>query len=259
MRLEAHALDYAYPSGQRRIAGIDLSLGEGEVLCLLGPNGAGKTTLLRCLIGALKPDAGDVTIGGAALAPLSPRDLARRLAYVPQATRPAFGHTVREMVLMGRTAHLGRLEVPGRADHARAEAALDRVGLTGLAARSFAAVSGGERQMCLIARALAQEARLMVLDEPASSLDFGNQIRLLEIISGLRRDGFGILMCTHHPDHALQVGTGFLALKEGQVHAAGPVGDLARPGYLSSLYGRGVRVIRDADGALACIPEIATT
>lgn len=254
MRLEVSALSFSWGAGGRRIEDIDLTLVEGEVLCLLGPNGAGKTTLLRCLIGGLRPSAGRILLGGQEVASLSPRELARRMAYVPQATQPAFGHLVREMVVMGRSAHLGRFDTPGPADHDRAGAALERVGLDHLADRSFAEVSGGERQLCLLARALAQEARLLILDEPAASLDFGNQLRLLEIVSDLRRDGLGILMCTHHPDHALQVGTRFLALQEGAIHATGPVEDLARPGYLTSLYGRGVRVIRDGDGALACAP-----
>ncbi len=254
MRLEVTGLQFSWGAGGRRIGDIDLTLAEGEVLCLLGPNGAGKTTLLRCLIGGLRPSAGRILLGGREVASLSPRELARRMAYVPQATQPAFGHLVREMVVMGRSAHLRRFDTPGRADHERAEAALERVGLAHLAHRSFAEVSGGERQLCLLARALAQEARLLVLDEPAASLDFGNQLRLLEIVAGLRQDGLGILICTHHPDHALQVGTRFLALQDGAIHAAGPAADLARPGYLTSLYGRGVRVIRDADGALACAP-----
>lgn len=256
MTLTVEDLAFSYGRGSRSISGISFSVSGGEVLCLIGPNGAGKTTLLRSLIGALTPSGGRVTLDGTPVAALPPRNLAQRLAYVPQATTPAFGHTVREIVLMGRTAHLGRLEVPGKADRRCADQALERVGLSHLAGRNFAAISGGERQLCLIARALAQEAQLIILDEPAASLDFGNQIRLLQIILGLRSEGFGLLMCTHHPDHALQVGTSFLALQDGLTHAAGPVSDLTRPGYLSTLYGRDVRVIRAADGALACVPQL---
>lgn len=255
MRLSVSALSFAHGAGAQRLENIGLVLDPGEVLCVLGPNGAGKTTLLRCLIGALAPSGGAILLDGRPAAGLSPRALARGMAYVPQATQPAFGHLVREMVVMGRSPHLGRLDIPGRADHAIAMDCLDRVGLAHLSERPFAAISGGERQLCLLARALAQQARLLILDEPAASLDFGNQLRLLDIVAGLARDGLGILMVTHHPDHALHVGNRFLALRGGRVHGAGPVADLARPGYLSALYGRGIRIIRDADGTLACAPH----
>ncbi|QRZ12929.1 ABC transporter ATP-binding protein [Paracoccus methylovorus] len=254
MRLAVSDLSFTHGAGARPLQEIGFSLDPGEVLCLLGPNGAGKTTLLRCLIGALTPSGGSILLDGRPIDSLSPRALARSMAYVPQATQPAFGHLVREMVIMGRSPHLGRLDIPGRADQAIAMDCLDRVGLAHLAERSFSAISGGERQLCLLARALAQQARLLILDEPAASLDFGNQLRLLDIIVGLARDGLGILMVTHHPDHALHAGSRFVALREGRVHGAGPVADLAQPGYLSALYGRGVRIIRDADGTLACAP-----
>ncbi len=254
MTLEVADLCFAYGAGMRRLKHISFTLSPGEVLCLLGPNGSGKTTLLRCLIGALRPQAGDIRLDGRPAQTLPPRDLARRIAYVPQAVQPAFGHLVREMVVMGRSPHLGRLEMPGRKDHAIAMDCLARVGLAHLADRSFATISGGERQLCLLARALAQQAPLLILDEPAASLDFGNQLRLLDIVAELTGDGFGILMTTHHPDHALQIGDRFIALRDGRMHGAGPAADLARPGCLSALYGREVRVIHDDDGTPACVP-----
>jgi iron complex transport system ATP-binding protein len=259
MILEVSALDFAYSASSRRLADIGFDLSKGQVLCLIGPNGAGKTTLLRCLIGALKPSAGRVRLMGGDAARLSPRELSKRMAYVPQASQPAFGHRVREMVVMGRTPHLGRLSTPGKADLALAEQCLDQVGIAHLGERSFASVSGGERQLCLLARALAQQAPILVLDEPAASLDFGNQVRMLDIIARLAREGFAILMTTHHPDHALQVGSRFLALKEGRVVARGPVVDLTAPGFLTDLYDAPIRIIRDTDGAVACAPQITVS
>lgn len=256
MRLEVQNLGFSFGKGKHSISGISLAVEPGEVLCLLGPNGAGKTTLMRCLTGALRPVAGTIRLGGADVAGLGPRDLARRMAHVPQASQPAFGHKVREMVLMGRSPHLGRFDMPGSADIDRANAALARMGIAHLADRSFSAISGGERQLCLLARALAQEAPILLLDEPAASLDFGNQIRLLGTISTLAREGFGILMVTHHPDHALQVGHRFLALKAGQVHQAGPVASLAEANYLSDLYGAGVEILHDRNGRSACLPVL---
>ncbi|MFV0492638.1 MAG: ABC transporter ATP-binding protein [Pseudorhodobacter sp.] len=258
MRLEVQDLAFSFGRGKRSLADITFTLDPGEVLCLLGPNGAGKTTLTRCLTGGLQPRAGLIRLGGTLVTGLAPRELACRMAYVPQASQPAFGHTVLEMVLMGRSPHLGRFEMPGQEDRKRAEAALGRLGIAHLAGRSFAAISGGERQLCLLARALAQESRILLLDEPAASLDFGNQIRLLEIIAELARDGFGILMVTHHPDHALQVGHRFLALKAGRIHGAGPVGQMSQPGYLTDLYGADIEVIRDQGGRTACLPILET-
>lgn len=251
-------LAFAFPDQGRRLEKVGFEIGRGDVMCVLGPNGAGKTTLLRCLFGNLTPSSGTITIEGTDYGGLSARQLARKVAYVPQSSQSVFGHLVLDMVLMGRSAHLPMFETPSAADFEIAEAALERVGIGHLARRQFATVSGGERQLCLLARALAQEAPVLILDEPAASLDFGNQIRILDIIAELARSGYAILMTTHHPDHALLVGTGVLALKEGCIFGSGPPDMLLSAEFLSGLYGARVRVLRDRDGTPACIPSLAS-
>ena len=200
--LSARNLSIGYP-GRLLARDLNLTLHRGEILCLLGPNGIGKTTLFRTLLGLLPPLAGTVLVGGTRLHQQPARQLARQIAYVPQAHTGTFPFLLRDMVLMGRTAHRGLFNAPSRQDRAIAEAALHRLGLTALADAVYTRLSGGERQLALIARALAAEAPLMLLDEPTANLDFGNQARVLAELRGLADSGIGVLFTTHDPDHAL--------------------------------------------------------
>ncbi len=235
------------------LAGIDLTLGAGEILCLLGPNGSGKTTLLRCLIGALRPERGRVRIDGES--GCAPRCLARKLAYVPQAAGDS-GLTLLDTVLLGRTPHLPRLTLPGLRDEQLAHAALARVGIAHLAARPFNRVSGGERQLALIARALAQQPRLFMMDEPTASLDLGNQARVLRTLRDLAADGMSVLVTTHQPEHALLLGARVVALAGGRIAASGPAADVLRPETLARLYGTPVDVLNHRGAPLACVPRL---
>jgi iron complex transport system ATP-binding protein len=246
--LVAEAVAYGWPG---RTVGRDVSLrlAPGHVTCLLGPNGGGKTTLLRTLLGLARPHAGRVLLGGSDLHRLPRRAVARRLAYVPQAGTAAFAFSVEEVVLMGRAAHLSLLARPGPADRAAAAAAIARLGLDHLAATPFTAISGGERQMTLIARALAQGAALLLMDEPSSALDYGNQARLLAMLHGLARHGIGILFSSHDPAQALAIADDALLLRPGGALAQGPVAEVVTETTLSALYGVTVRVAQVADGA----------
>ncbi|MCC6983164.1 MAG: ABC transporter ATP-binding protein [Bauldia sp.] len=251
--LRVEGLTFSFPRGGRSLADISLTLSRGDVTCILGPNGAGKTTLIRCLLGALSPASGTVTVDDIPAHGLKARQFAAKVAHVPQSTHSVFGHLVRDIVLMGRSAHLSMIEAPAARDHEIAEAALERVGIADLADRPFATVSGGERQLCLLARALAQEAPILIMDEPAASLDFGNQIRVLGIVTSLARSGYAILMTTHHPDHALLVGTQVLCLREGRIVGAGAPRALLSSTFLSELYDAPIRMLEE-DGVQACVP-----
>lgn len=255
MRLEAVRLGYGYP-GHAVGRDVDLSIGVGECLCLLGPNGSGKTTLFRTLLGLLPPQAGEVRLDGQRLAGRGRRAIARAVAYVPQAQSTPFAYTVLEIVLMGRTAHLGPLARPGAADRNAAEAALDALGILNLAPADYTRISGGQRQLTLIARALAQAAPLLVMDEPTASLDFGNQAIVLREIRRLRAQGFGVVLSTHDPDHAFACGTGVALLHRGGLVARGQPADVLTPARLAEVYGVSVTVDRLPDGRMVCAPDL---
>jgi iron complex transport system ATP-binding protein len=260
MRLEAR--DLAIGHGRARIGeGLSLSVGPDDILCLLGPNGCGKTTLFRTLLGLIPPMGGTATLGGDPLDRLSRPEIARRVAYVPQQHAPPFPFTAAEIVLMGRTARLGRFAQPGAADRAAAAGALARLGIGDLAGRDYSRLSGGQRQLVLIARALAQAAPLIVMDEPTASLDFGNQAAVLAEIAALAQaaagEGRGVILSTHDPDQAFALGADVLLMKDGRTAAQGrPEAVLTGPA-LSRVYGVAVSVERTASGRTVCAPALA--
>jgi iron complex transport system ATP-binding protein len=244
MILEGHALAIGY---RDRIVGRDLDVRvmPGEVLALLGPNGGGKTTLLKTLIGLLPARGGEVRLDGRPLHLYSIRERARRIAYVPQVHTGTFAFTVASLVLMGRTAHGDLFSAPSAADRAVAAAALARLGIAHLAERPYTMISGGERQLVLLARALAQEPRFIVLDEPTASLDFGNQGKVLREIRALASSGHGVLFTTHDPNHALRAADRACLLRAGTILAEGAVADVLTRVSLEALYGTRVEVLAD--------------
>jgi len=235
--------------------GLDVALATGEVLALLGPNGGGKTTLLKTLLGLLAPQAGEVRLGERPLSGYSSRERARLVAYVPQSHFTTFAFTVEAMVLMGRTAHGNLFSRPSTADRAIAARALERFGIAHLHARPYTMISGGERQLALLARALAQEPQFVVLDEPTASLDFGNQGRVLREIQALKAAGHGVLFTTHDPNHAMRAADRVYLLRQGVRIAEGATGAILNRGELEALYGAAVELIADREnGRTAFLP-----
>jgi iron complex transport system ATP-binding protein len=254
--LEVRDLAFGFP-GRTVGREISFSLADGEVMCVLGPNGGGKTTLFRTLLGLLAKHSGSVLLEHAALESLSRVEIARRIGYVPQGHSAYFAFTVREFVLMGRTAHLGALASPGKSDLSIVDRVLESLEIAHLAERPVNQVSGGERQLALVARALAQEPRLLVMDEPTASLDFGNQVRILERMRILGGKGIAVLFSTHAPDHAFLAAQRVLLLAEGHALAIGAPEDVIRADTLKRLYGVSVQVLPLPGGGHTCLPAIA--
>lgn len=252
--LEARALGFGY--GAKAVGrDVDLEARPREVLCLLGPNGSGKTTLFKTMLGLLPSQAGEVRLDGIALAHLTRPEIARRVAYVPQAHTAHFPFTVIDMVVMGRTAHLGMFASPTREDRHLALAALGTLGIAELAQAEYTRISGGQRQLALIARALAQEAPVIIMDEPTASLDFGNQVVVLSEVKRLASQGLTIVLSTHDPDHAFSVGDRVALLDGGRLIAQGAPRDVLTPERLRTVYGVSVVVEQLSQGQTVCAPD----
>jgi iron complex transport system ATP-binding protein len=234
---------------------VSFTVAPGEVLCLLGPNGGGKTTLFKTVLGLLAPIEGRIAIDGTDSASWDARRRARMIGYVPQSAVGQFPFTVHEMVLMGRTAHRGVFAAPGAADHEAAESALATLGIAALAARDWLRISGGERQLALIARALAQEPRLLVLDEPTANLDFGNQVRVIDQVRRLAMNGLAVLFSTHHPEQAFACATRVALLHRGALARIGPPEATITPQTMRLLYETDVDIVSVGAAMKACVPH----
>ena len=250
--LQVENLAFSYGDAQV-LRSVSFTLKEGETLSVLGPNGAGKSTLFRCILGALNGYKGNVLTNGEDARSLSRKEMARRIAYIPQIHRPAFGYSVLDVVLMGMSAQMSGLSPPRKEHEEKAFDVLKRLQIERFADRNFISLSGGEQQLVLIARAIAQESDFLVMDEPTSALDYGNQLRVLEQVKELTASGYGVLLSTHNPQHALSYADRIIALHEGEVAADGRPGDALTPELIERLYG--VRVLfADTDGGRVIVP-----
>ena len=236
MSIEVKNLRFRY--GARPVIGdVSFTAEKGELLAVLGPNGVGKSTLFRCLLGFLKPVGGEILVDGKELTAYSRRELAKKIAYIPQSHTPAFDHTVLDSVLMGMTAQLRVFEQPGQAQREKAMQMLRALGIEKLSSRSCMKISGGERQLMLLARALVQDASMLIVDEPTANLDYGNSCRVMERVKKLGQTGYTIIFSTHDPNQAFSYATKVLALKDGGVMAVGAPEAVLTEDVLSRLYG----------------------
>lgn len=232
-------------------SGIDFHVKQGEMVALIGPNGSGKTTLLKLLSGVLRPSEGRVMLGGRALTDLTSRERARLVGVVPQESAAAFDFTVMETVLMGRTAHLGLFGVEGPDDLAAGREALERTGMLPFAARLMSHLSGGERQLALIARALAQKPRLILLDEPTAFLDIRHRLEIYELLARLNtEEGLTIIATSHDLNMAARYCRRIVLLKGGAVRADGDAASVFDPAILSDVYETPLRVTTDPETGL---------
>lgn len=257
MRLEIENAAFSYNGTKFIFENINFAVEASQVFCLLGPNGTGKSTLLQCLNGMLPLDKGIVRLDNQDLRSWKRHEIAQRIAYVPQSHVPTFPFSVIQIVLMGRTPHLGFLSAPRSKDYKIAEQALDQLGILSLRDVCYTEISGGERQLVLLAAALAQEASLLILDEPTSHLDFGNQIRLLRIIEQLSSQGKAIIMCTHFPDHALLTADTVAIMKKGTITKLGIPHDVITEQAIYDTYGIKTVIgsIAGNEDMLTCVPK----
>jgi iron complex transport system ATP-binding protein len=246
--LSASHLSFSYNGAARTVLqDLSLDIPAGTITAILGPNGSGKTTLLRLLLGVLRPQSGQIRLNGRVLDAYSRRERGQLLGLVPQDEHVPFDFSVLEYVLLGRAPYLGTLQMPGQADHQVALQSLVAVGLEGMADRALPNLSGGERQLAVLARALAQQPQVLLMDEPTAHLDLANQARLLEIMRSLAGQGVTLVLTTHDPSLASSVAGHAVLMHQGQVLAVGPAASVLTAGNLSQTYGVPVRVY-DVDG-----------
>lgn len=254
MSIQVNNLSFSY--GKRKILhDISFAAEKGEFLSVLGPNGAGKSTLFRCVLGLLPGYTGEILVGERNIKDYSVREVARRIAYIPQNSHCVFHYNVLDVVLMGRANHISFYQMPGREDVQACLTALEKVGIADLKDRCFHKLSGGEQQLVLIARALAQDAPILMLDEPTANLDFGNQILVLKQAKQLAQEGYTVIQTTHHPEQSYLFSDRILALQNGRVLADEKPSAVLTAELMKQLYNVDVNVLSFyEDAARVCIP-----
>ncbi len=249
MRLDVKDLSFSYDT-KKVFSDVSFSVVSGEVLSLLGPNGTGKTTLFKAVLGLYKAEQGEILLDGNSIKDWSRNKIAHYIGYVPQHHTPPFPFKVTDVVLMGRTAHLKAYASPAKEDYQIALESMEILNILHLQDKIYTEISGGERQLVLIARALAQKPQMLIMDEPTSNLDFGNQIKVLQHIRQLAKSGLAIIMSTHYPDHALQYSSKVALMKDNSINRIGDPNIIITEENMEDIYGIGVKIISTslADG-----------
>ena len=250
---EVKNISFSY-NDEEIFSDISFSIGSGEVLCILGPNGTGKTTLIKCLNGLHDIDSGDILINGKNIKKLSFREISKHVGYIPQSHIPSFPFKVFDVVLMGRVPYLNLTDSPKEKDVKIANDALKTLGIENLKDKEYTNLSGGERQLVFLARVLCQKPDMLILDEPTSHLDFGNQIKLLEIIDNLAKSGLSIIMSSHFPDHAFLSSTKVAIMKDKRFIDFGTPEDVVTEENLKKAYSIDVKLIELDNKRKVCVP-----
>ena len=233
---------------------ISFSIERGDVLCILGPNGTGKTTLIKCLNGLNETSSGEILINGENIKKLSFREISTHIGYIPQSHVPSFPFKVLDVVVMGRAPYLNLTDSPKKEDIEIAKNALKTLGIEYLQDKEYTNLSGGERQLVFLARVLCQQPDILILDEPTSHLDFGNQIKLLEIIDNLAKSGLSIIMSSHFPDHAFLSSNKVAIMKDRKFIDFGTPEDVVTEKNLRNAYSIDVKLIELDDKRKVCVP-----
>ncbi len=256
--VEVKNLSFSYGK-QKVLDHVSFTAEAGQLLSVLGPNGVGKSTLFRCMLGLLTPREGEILVQGERVDTMKPGALAQKIAYIPQSHDPVFHYSVFEMVLMGTTAQTGLFSAPNKEQKQLVFETLEKLGLSSMEDRSYRTLSGGERQMVLIARAMVQKAKVLLMDEPSASLDFGNRIMVMNRVRELCKEGYCVIQTTHDPEQAYLYSHNILALQKGRVLAHGRPQDVFNEALISALYGIEVEVCHIKNDALrVCIPKGVT-
>lgn len=251
MSIEVKNLEFSY--GARKVLDdISFSAAEGEFLSILGENGVGKSTLFKCMLGLNSDYSGDVLINGKNIRNISPRAVAEMAAYIPQSCSPAFNFSVEDIVLMGASGRIKSFAMPGKKDIERAHWALQKLGIETLSKRCFHHLSGGERQLVTIARALVQNAGILLLDEPTASLDYGNQIQVLSQVRELANEGYTVIQTTHDPETAYMFSDRVIAIKNGRILVDDEPKNAVIEENISKLYGIEVTIKSLYDDKVRC-------
>lgn len=255
MSITVSNLSFSY--GEKPVLdNINVTAEKGQLLSIVGPNGVGKSTLFYCILGILNKYKGNIQIEGKDIKELDIREMARLIAYVPQNHYPSFNFSVFDMVLMGTSIQVSSITTPGKTQVELVYSALERLGILHLKNRGYTKISGGERQLALIARALVQQTRVLILDEPTANLDFGNQVRVLTQIKSLAKDGYTIVQSTHNPDQTFMFSDHVLAMLNGKVLADGSPCDVLTEELIDRLYIVDVNVQSlYRDRVRVCIPK----
>lgn len=253
--LRVENLNFSY--GNREILkDINFFVEKGELVSVLGQNGVGKSTLFRCILGILNDYTGKIVVCGDDVRKLDPKTIAGRIAYIPQSQYPTFNYSVFDMVLMGTTGQFSAISTPGKKHTEEAENALEQMGIADLRNRGFRNISGGERQLVLMARAFAQNAKLWLLDEPTANLDFGNQMKVMSKLKELTEKGYLVVQSTHNPEQTFWFSDRILALKDGRILACGNPRQVATEEIMSQIYQIDVEICNLRNGDFkVCLPK----
>lgn len=254
MTIDVQHLSYSY--GEHPVLrDVSFQVGKGELLSILGPNGVGKSTLFRCVLGLLSDYEGNVTIDGKDMRNMSTGEIAKKIAYIPQHSNPTFNFSVFDIVLMGTTGSLSAFRSPRKEEQERCEWALKKIGISNLAERCFHRLSGGEQQLVMFARALAQKAPILMMDEPTANLDYGNQLLVMKQARKLVEEGYTIIQTTHNPEQSYLYSDRILALKDGKIIKQGKAEEVLTQEVLEQLYGVNVNIVSMyEDKVRVCVP-----